>query len=69
VALGSTVTGSYMGDTVRFQTQMQPMPSHSVMIDSANAMGIPYVYSTRSVGDGVTSLVNTWGLWPVPRIS
>lgn len=69
VALGSTVTGSYMGDTVRFQTQMQPVFSHPVMIDNANATGIPYVYSTRSVGDGVTSLVNTWGLWPVPRVS
>lgn len=69
VALGSTVTGSYMGDTVRFQPQMQPMPTHAVMVDTANATGIPYVYSTRSVGEGVTSLVNTWGLWPVPRVS
>lgn len=63
VGLGSTVTGSYAGDTVRFQPQMTPVATHPVMVDSNNVSGIPYVYSTVAGG----SLVNTWGLWPVLR--
>lgn len=63
LSLGSTADGSYL-DTLRFQQQVPPSTTSDAMVNSD--AGLVYVISTRSTtSDGVSTLKNTWGVWPV----
>lgn len=66
IALG-TQGSTYMGGTVQFQQAAGPNPT---MINSTtSATAVPYVKSVLSVSGDDSSLVNTWGLLQVPRLS
>lgn len=76
VFLGSVADGSYLGDNLRFQQQVSPSLSSDAMTTNTNDAAVVYVVSTRSTttteGENPvssSSLLNTWGLWSVPRLN
>lgn len=52
-------------DGVRFQPQVAPSTLSTEMAGQTNESALVYLYSTFSSMDGVATLNNTWGLWPV----
>jgi hypothetical protein len=61
--LGDSAAGFL--DGLRFQPQISPSASSAEMSGQTNESALVYLYSTLSDIDGIATINNTWGLWPV----
>ena len=54
---------AYLGHGLMLQPQLEANP---LMLASASvSAGVPYLLTTKLVGEGESSLINTWGLHPI----
>lgn len=61
--LGDSAAGFL--DGLRFQPQISPSTSSAEMSGQTNESALVYLYSTLSDVDGIATINNTWGLWPI----